>query len=323
MTTVPELPDLSQRTLAAYQRLLDGEQVQPDTPGLQDLIAGGMAVNHPANATYAPVEPRYGIFHLLTVLNEHMQALAGFTNLMPEFLGETRDRFRAARPTADAPMEHLVGRDAVNLRIAEEHQGAAKEILASQPGPRTAEDLEHSFGRDVSALRRGLHMRTLYHHSVRRVTNVGDWARRMADAGGEVRTLNGRFPRSIIFDRRVAFVPVHLCDGDPPTDEAVLIKDPLVVAQIAAVYELFWERGEPWYGGRAAYGADLQTTAIQRAILRELCLGRNQKAAAKNLGISSAWLNDQLRDLKTKLGVDTLNEVIYWWATSPDHDMQD
>ena len=30
-----------------------------------------------------------------------------------------------------------------------------------------------------------------------------------------------------------------------------------------------------------------------------------------------------MRELRDKLGVEVLNEVIYWWATSPDHDAQD
>ncbi|MEV6739190.1 hypothetical protein AB0N14_20570 [Streptomyces sp. NPDC051104] len=65
------------------------------------------------------------------------------------------------------------------------------------------------------------------------------------------------------------------------------------------------------------------TTALQRAILRELCMGRTQAQAAKNLGIGPAWINEQLGQLRKKLGVQTLNEVIYWWAKSPDHELQD
>ncbi|MGW2933291.1 hypothetical protein ACWDA7_15800 [Streptomyces sp. NPDC001156] len=166
-------------------------------------------------------------------------------------------------------------------------------------------------------------MRTLYHSSVRRVPTVGDWAKAMAAHGGEIRTINGRFPRSIVFDRRVAFVPAQSGGGEPSPDECVMITDPYGVGRIVDVFDMFWERAQPWHGGTRGEDKGLLTTDTQRAILRELCLGRTQAQAAKNLGIGAAWINEQLGQLRKKLGAQTLNEVIYWWATSPDHEEQD
>jgi DNA-binding CsgD family transcriptional regulator len=259
---------------------------------------------------------------MFALMAPHLQAVNAYAAALPGFLANLRERFYQARPASDG-IEHLVGREVVNKRIAEEQRGAREEITAAQPGARTAEDLAYSFDRDRAALERGLTMRTLYHSGVRRVARVGAWAHDMAAAGGEVRTVNGRFPRTIIFDRRVAFVPVHTRQGEPPADEAVLITDPLVAARLAADFDLYWDRADPWYGGTSRRDEGLTTSRTQRAILRELCLGRNQKQAAKNLGISSAWVNDQMRDLRVKLGVETLNEVIYWWRGSADHDVHD
>jgi DNA-binding CsgD family transcriptional regulator len=144
----------------------------------------------------------------------------------------------------------------------------------------------------------------------------------MAAAGGEIRTFNGRFLRSIVFDRRVAFIPVF-SDPEPSAEEAVMVSDPLMVGALVAVFDLFWERADPWFGPIHGDDKGLSTSATQRAILRELCLGRTQAQAAKNLGLGAAWINEQLGQLRRKLGVRTLNEVIYWWATSPDQEVQD
>ncbi|MFF3514672.1 hypothetical protein [Streptomyces sp. NPDC002573] len=228
-----------------------------------------------------------------------------------------------ARRTANSSIQLLLGRDLINEHIAREHAAVRKEVISAQPGHRTREDLAYSYDRDHGALKRGLPMRTLYHSSVRRVPTVGAWARNMSDAGAEIRTLNGRFPRSIVFDRRVAFVPAHRSDGDPSPDEAVMITDPYGVGRIVDVFDMFWERARPWYGGNGRDDKGLSTTGTQRAILRELCQGRTQAQAAKNLGIGSAWINEQLGQLRKKLGVQTLNEVIYWWATSPDQEEDD
>ncbi|MGW3246510.1 hypothetical protein [Streptomyces sp. NPDC001070] len=245
-----------------------------------------------------------------------------YVGAMPEFLVNLRDRYQVARPS-NKSIQRLVGRTLINQRIAAEHSAASKEILASQPGPRPAADLAQSFERDRDGLLRGLTMRTVYHGSVRRAAAVGDWARKIAVAGGEVRTAQGRFARSIVFDRRVAFVPVYTCDDEPPGDEAVMITDPLVVGEIAHSFDLLWERADQWEGRRESPEDGLTTNRSQRDILRELCLGRTQAQTAKNLGISSAWVNKQMGELRDKLGVGTLNEAIYWWATSPDHDVQD
>ncbi|MEU4094446.1 hypothetical protein [Streptomyces sp. NPDC026673] len=323
MPQVPDLPDLSASLADAYQRILDGETLARETEGLDSLLGNGLAAQYPyAPDTYSPVEPQYGALRMMHILHAHLEQLTAYAGAMPDLLVDLRDRYQSSRPS-DKSIQHLIGRPAINKRIAAEHSGARKEILAAQPGPRSTEDLAHSFERDRSGLLRGLTMRTVYHGSVRRVAAIGDWARNMAAAGGEIRTVQGRFARSIVFDRRVAFVPVFTNEGEPPPDEAVMVSDPLVVGHIAHHFDLLWERADQWEGRRETPEDGLVTNRSQRDILRELCLGRTQAQAAKNLGISSAWVNKQMGELRDKLGVGTLNEVIYWWATSPDHDEQD
>jgi hypothetical protein len=268
------------------------------------------------------IEPRHRVLPMIEQIHIHLEALTAYAGALPGFLANLRGRFEATR-TSNESIQHLVGRELINEHIAREHGAARKEIISAQPGNRTAGDLAYSFERDRAALKQGVSMRTMYHSSVRRVATVGDWAKEIAAAGGEIRTVNGRFPRSIIFDRRVAFAPVHTAEVEPPADEAVMLSDPLVAARATAVFDLFWERAEPWLCPSPGKDTGLTTTVTQRAILHELCLGRTQAQAAKNLGISSAWVNNQMGELRTNLGMKTLNEVIYWWAKSPDHDIQD
>ncbi|MGW1157734.1 hypothetical protein ACWD48_05810 [Streptomyces sp. NPDC002519] len=323
MPQLPDLPELSDDAVAVYQRILDGKSVPPGTPGLATLLATGLAVDcHTGEDMYTAVQARYTSMRMVRQLAEHMNALAAFTDRLPEFVTAVLEANAAARKP-NASIQLLVGRQLINEHIAREHAGVRKEIISAQPGNRTREDLAFSYHRDRGVLQRGLPMRTLYHSSVRRVPTVGDWAKAMAAAGGEIRTINGRFPRSIVFDRRVAFIPAQRSDGDTSPDEAVMITDPYGVGRIVDVFDMFWERAQPWHGGTRGEDKGLLTTATQRAILRELCLGRTQAQAAKNLGIGSAWINEQLGLLRRKLGAQTLNEVIYWWATSPDREEQD
>ncbi len=323
MPQFPDLPDLSDQAVRVYQQILDGKSVRPETQGLAELLATGLAVDcHTRDGTHVAIAPRLPALEMIQQVHAHLTALAAFTGALPEFLATLQEQYQASRPPHES-IQRMAGRQLLCEHIAREHVGARTEIIYAQPGNRTPEDLAFSYDRDRSALKQGVSIRTLYHSSVRRVATVGDWAKAMTAAGGEVRTFNGRFPRSIIFDRRVAFIPVHTGEGEPPADEAVMISDPLVVRRIVAVFDLFWERANPWLGRSTGGDKGLVTSAAQRAIVRELCLGRTQAQAARNLGIGSAWLNEQLRLLRKKLGVQTLNEVIYWWATSPDHEVQD
>ncbi|WP_324787073.1 hypothetical protein [Streptomyces sp. H51] len=324
MPQVPDLPDLSDDMLITYQRVLDGKPLSPDTPGLAQLLAMGLVVSSPpaGSDTYTPIEPRHPALGMVERVHTQLQLLTAYMGALPAFLATLQDQFQSARLTIEA-IQHLKGRDVVNEYIAREHASARTEIISAQPGHRTPEDLAYSYERDLGALQQGLTMRTLYHSSVRRVATVGDWAKAMTAAGAEIRTLNGRFPRCIIFDRRVAFVPVYSDTGEPPADEAIMISYPLVVAKTAHTFGLFWERAEPWFSGYRGEDDGLSTTPLQRAILRELCLGRTQVQASKNLGVSPAWINEQLGQLRKRVSVQTLNELIYWWAKSPDHDVQD
>jgi DNA-binding CsgD family transcriptional regulator len=326
------LPDLSLPSLAAYQRALDGETLPADTPGLADLVAAKILVPFPGKLdVYVPVNPGSGTAHLLEIMQHQLEGLTAFTARLPSFLESIRDEFDA-RNQSGSDIQHLIGRDTINGRIADQHTGAQYEILSAQPGARTEQDLQYSFGRDHSALTRGLRMRTIYHQSVRRTPNVTEWAQRMSAAGGEIRTLNGRFTRSIIFDRRVAFVPVYDGDNEPPADQALMITNRLAVGRIAADFDNYWGRAAQWFGPNSAdtdtdddtgSSDGLMTTTLQRCILRELCEGHDQRQAAKNLGISVAWINRQMTQLRKKIGVANLNATIHWWCRSPEYDIED
>ncbi|MGW2938010.1 hypothetical protein ACWDA7_40795 [Streptomyces sp. NPDC001156] len=325
MPQLPDLPHLSEQAADTYELILNGKPVPPGTPGLDGLLSAGLAIDDGlGNDTYTAIEPRSSGFQMALQVHEHLTALAAFTRMVPEFMAGLRDRYNASRPPHTS-IQRLQGRELINEHIAREHLVARTEVISAQPGHRTPEDLSYSFDRDCGALERGVPMRTLYHSTVRRVPTVGDWARSMAHAGGEIRTFNGRFPRSIIFDRRVAFIPARTGECDTASsEEVVMVTEPVMVGRLAYVFDLFWDRAQPWFArGDCKREKALVTTPTQRAILRQLVQGRTQAQAAKSLGIGPAWINEQLGQLRKKLRVQTLNEVIYWWATSPDHEVQD
>jgi DNA-binding CsgD family transcriptional regulator len=311
---------LSLQVLSTYQRAISGQELEADAEGLVDLIRLGLLVPHPVfTGHYSPTEPGRAERQFLTAAYAQLAAVSGFLSNAPAFLDQLQDAYRGIRPLSSAgASEHLVGADIIDSRIAEEHRAARWEVLAAQPGPpRPATVLDRSLDRDTAALDRGVTMRGLYHAAVRSAQLTSERAQLTAAKGGEIRTLEMPFPKCIIFDRHTAFIPNHTSGEEPLTPEAYLVRDPFTVAWIAEVFEHYWERADQWLGGKGCDG-DIKTIPIQRSILRDLCNGLSQTQAGTRHGITQRTVNKHLAALRDDLGMTTLTEVIFWWATSPD-----
>jgi hypothetical protein len=162
---------------------------------------------------------------------------------------------------------------------------------------------------------------------------TAEYARIMSVHGASYRTLVSHFERCIIVDRRVAFISDHVVEG-APAHAAWQVTDRALVAWIAAVYENEWNRADPWHGDlrnrsdrqwvdTITGGNGLRTSPRQREILRAVAAGIEQKALARRLGISPRGLSDEIAVLKGVWGVQSLPELTYQWALSPDRLIND
>jgi DNA-binding CsgD family transcriptional regulator len=170
-------------------------------------------------------------------------------------------------------------------------------------------------------------LRTLYRDTVRDHEVTAEWAATMTAEGAEYRTVHSPFQRIIIVDREHAFISDYVKSPDPHS--AWHVTDRAVVAVMARVYENIWHRAVPWSGEprgttvRPVVVAGLKTNALQREILRDLCAGRAQRSTAARLGMSVRTLSRHLDDLKVVFRVQTLNELIFRFAKSPDSEVDD
>ncbi|MDN5893279.1 MAG: LuxR family transcriptional regulator, partial [Nocardioides sp.] len=120
-------------------------------------------------------------------------------------LGQT---YRRSPATEDGPITRLVGPDQIERFLADVVPHAQAELLTAQPqAGRSAATLKIASERDVSALQRGVSMRTIYQHAARRSRATRAYVARVTEHGGEVRTLDEFFNRLIVVDREVAVIP--------------------------------------------------------------------------------------------------------------------
>ncbi|MCX4911854.1 hypothetical protein [Streptomyces sp. NBC_00878] len=254
---------------------------------------------------------------------------------MPDLSERLAVHYEASQWRAGGGSEFLDAPAMVNARLDDVVGSAEHEILAAQPGgPRTKNLQNRSVDRDTSALERGVVLRTLYRDTVRDHPVTAEGAHIMSGRGASYRTLVAPFERCIVVDRKHAFITDHVVEGSPP-HAAWYVTDRALVAFVAAVFDEAWHRASPWHGElrcRAGVravdavsqpGGGIRTTALQRAILRDVAAGIQQRLTATRLGMSPRKLTDEITALKALWGVQTLHELTYRWATSPDHQVDD
>lgn len=326
---------LSKNAMLLYGRLARGEKpTGDDKPALDELVDWGFVVfddEHPDDPV--PLDPQEaGRRRLEADLRQAADRVARM-QAMPALVDELRVDFER-NCWRSGGSEFLAERHLVNARLDDVIGQARQELLTAQPGgPRTPEELARSVDRDSAGLARGVRMRTLYRDTVRDHPITAEAARVMSAKGRAYRTLVGPFHRLIVIDRREAFISDYM---GAPDHSAWHVTDRALVAFVVQVFEETWLRAQVWHGelraGRttetssAADGSGavgVRTNAVQRAILRDMAAGMQQRITASRIGISLRTLTDEIAVLKEMWGASTLHELTYQWALSPDHDVDD
>ncbi|HCU95486.1 MAG TPA: LuxR family transcriptional regulator [Actinobacteria bacterium] len=120
----------------------------------------------------------------------------------------------------------------------------------------------------------------------------------LAALGALVRTAPRVPPVLMICDQQAALIPLEPAG---PGTGAVHVREPAIVAALAATFASTWQAATPLAGTHPPAGpADL--TASERALLRLLAGGLTDDAAARRLGVSARTVRRQVAVLMAKLG---------------------
>jgi DNA-binding CsgD family transcriptional regulator/sugar-specific transcriptional regulator TrmB len=214
-----------------------------------------------------------------------VDVVAEYANLLPN--------------TGTGDAQRLVGLDAIQRKLETLAKELTTECLSVMPGGAQSQaSLDASRPLDHDALQRGIAILTLYQDSVRNDPATYAYAQWMTDLGGEVRTATVLPLRMLIFDRRVAVVPI-----DPANTKLGVLctRDDAIVAALTAIYERTWETAIPLGAAHEARdGGGLSAT--DRELLRLLGVGLTDEAAANRLGVSARTVRRQVAALMEELG---------------------
>ncbi|MFB6807083.1 LuxR C-terminal-related transcriptional regulator [Streptomyces sp. NPDC056387] len=207
--------------------------------------------------------------------------------------------FADLRPNTEVDgAERLVGMDAIQSRLEELAHGLAREFTAILPGGALSEaSLEASRPLDRRALGRGIEMRSVYQDSARNDPATLAYARWLTEEGGQVRTSPLLPPRLLIFDAKVAVVPI-----DPANSRlgALCTRAPGIVASLLTLFEQTWDSAVP-LGADRPRPTDSKPTAGELELLKLLASGMTDEAAGKRLGVSLRTVRRQMSALMERL----------------------
>ncbi|WP_245691680.1 TrmB family transcriptional regulator [Streptomyces katrae] len=179
--------------------------------------------------------------------------------------------------------ERLLGMDAIHGRLERMGHSATTEVLSSQPGNQSPEDLAASRLADAEALGRGITMRTLYQDATRNQPHVGTYAHWLLGQGSEVRTAPTIPQRLVVVDRAQALVPIDPADN---RKGALYVTEPGILAALLDFFEQAWSTAVP-LGAACPEDSRTGLTPTERELLRLLGTGLTDDVAGQRLGIST------------------------------------
>lgn len=245
-----------------------------------------------------PVSPERGLELILRRQEEELALRQQRLTMSRAAAARAVAEYSELRPQGAAQAERLYGLDSIQAKLEVLTEGLTEECLSVMPGgAQSAASLDASRPLDQDALSRGVQLLTLYQDSARNDQATFRYAQWMTSLGGEVRTSAVLPPRLLVFDRRVAVVPIDPLDTKAG---ALCTTEPGIVASLVALFDQAWETATPLGADRRlGHGAGLSPG--ERELLRLLATGLTDEAAGKRLGISLRTVRRQMAALMERL----------------------
>lgn len=256
--------------------------------------------------TWQPLEPNAAQAQVVTPLTTEGARLLDESAKWAHAFQAAGHSYRAAPQGHESGPITYVHREAIDPYLNALIADCQEEMLTAQPQVmRDAGTMAAASVRDVSAIERGVSMRTLYQHSARRNLASQRYVSVVTPLGAEVRTLDEFFDRMILLDRKIAVIP----SAEGPATAAV-VRDQAVVRFLVDTFERAWDRARP-------FTTSDETTVRQIAeerramTIRMLIEGHSDANSARRMGVSPRTYAGYVADLRAEYGAATRFQLGY------------
>ncbi|MEV7599136.1 LuxR C-terminal-related transcriptional regulator [Kitasatospora sp. NPDC089797] len=269
---------------------------------LSELLDLRLLHPHTDGRCFVAVAPDFAQLGLLgplvrqiSVIQEQVNRIrADFGALQPVYL----DAEGAAPGRGDGQIEVVRDPDVLRTLVREFGMRAESEILSSQPGASGPEgylETVASFTGELSG--RNSILRALYQHAAQFNQGMIAHVEHLSTLGGEARTTANGFTGMLVFDRRVAVVPLR-----GALQGGVVVRSEDVVTALVDAFERTWSVAKPFPVNLSRRQVINVSCEVKWAIMRLLVDGESDKNIAARIGLSLRTCQRHIADLMQELG---------------------
>ncbi len=249
-------------------------------------------------STYVALAPEVSIPQLIAKRRDEL------TQLQVDVDKLAAELSRKVSAEADAPVEEVVGSEAVVTALGQVQSEAREEILIVDAPPYLHDTVSPNEG-EFAALAAGVRYRVLYHPDALKDPDAVDQMRRCVAAGEEARILVDPGAKMVVADRRIACIVNSVTHPDPV--RRLMVRAPVLVDALVASFEANWERATGVGESDATDSGDdsHEVGDKDRQLLRLLAAGMPDKAIARSLGVTERTVGRRVTELMRRLDADT------------------
>ncbi|MDT4917210.1 MAG: hypothetical protein QOI15_2548 [Pseudonocardiales bacterium] len=154
---------------------------------------------------------------------------------------------------------------------------------------------------NVYTARRGVRTRALYQHTALRDRATRAYLNDLANIGARIRFAALLPGRSLVFDQKVALLPVPT--EDPNRQGLAVVREPNVIAWVVATFEQLWSESAPLEDMiNRQHHDDTELDETRAAILRLMAEGEKDEAISRRLSISVRTCRRHIADYMAQVG---------------------
>ncbi|WP_237323177.1 helix-turn-helix transcriptional regulator [Streptomyces sp. JJ36] len=197
-------------------------------------------------------------------------------------------------------VEQLTDLAQIRSRIEDLAFFAREEILSVEPYTElTPANIEHARPLDMRCLRRGVRIRNVVLSKALGHGPTVAYLRELVSHGAQIRVADDVSERILVYDRRLALVPV---DPDDTSRGALLAHEGGLVSNIIALFEKIWDQAEDLLSAVDETAETPALTEMEQRVLGSMVSVGKDEAGARELGISVRTYRRHVADLMRSLG---------------------
>lgn len=200
-------------------------------------------------------------------------------------------------------VERMLTPEQLHDTVSEIARGTSTEVISVLAGPAPSADML-AVGReqDLELARRLVTVRLLYPMEYAGLVHVAQYAEELSEAGVEVRFADRLPHRLLVFDRRVAVVPVDNADVG---HGALVVRESILARSLGHLATTMYRRGRPLAEALEVVGKQVGPTPLDRRVLMLMGSGLADGACAHRLGVTDRTFRRYVGSLLNRLGASS------------------